>query len=59
MALLQSGMWWDSKLRVDVCPIPRSLPYSLRHRHHHRHREKEWKGKVYVICTCEKMHENM
>ncbi|MPC90200.1 hypothetical protein E2C01_085174 [Portunus trituberculatus] len=25
-------MWWDSNLRVDVCPIPSSPPHPLPHR---------------------------
>ncbi|MPC38041.1 hypothetical protein E2C01_031542 [Portunus trituberculatus] len=25
-------MWWDSNLRVVICPIPRSPPYALHHR---------------------------
>ncbi|MPD02439.1 hypothetical protein E2C01_098022 [Portunus trituberculatus] len=29
MASFQSCMWWDSNLRMDVCPIPRSPPYAL------------------------------
>ncbi|MPC49888.1 hypothetical protein E2C01_043703 [Portunus trituberculatus] len=31
MAKFQGGTCWDSNLRVDVCPIPRSPPYPLRH----------------------------
>ncbi|MPC76761.1 hypothetical protein E2C01_071190 [Portunus trituberculatus] len=32
MAKYQSDSWWDSNLREDVCPIPRSPPHPLRHR---------------------------
>ncbi|MPC53080.1 hypothetical protein E2C01_046964 [Portunus trituberculatus] len=32
MTRFQDGTWWDSNLRVDVCPIPRSPPYPRRHR---------------------------
>ncbi|MPC85874.1 hypothetical protein E2C01_080673 [Portunus trituberculatus] len=32
MAKFQGGTWWDSNLRMDVCPILRSPPYPLHHR---------------------------
>ncbi|MPC16106.1 hypothetical protein E2C01_008921 [Portunus trituberculatus] len=38
-------MWRDSNLRVDVCPIPHSPPYALRHRRAHHVEEPcqlEW-----------------
>ncbi|MPC63881.1 hypothetical protein E2C01_057989 [Portunus trituberculatus] len=31
MTKFQGGVWWDSNLHMDVCPIPRLLPYPLRH----------------------------
>ncbi|MPC22449.1 hypothetical protein E2C01_015464 [Portunus trituberculatus] len=36
MVKIQGRTRWDSNLRVEVCPIPLSLPYPLRHRLQHR-----------------------